>query len=223
MMAELITKLKRSSSTRAVFNERVAGVADVSRVTDERVALPFPAAYVAFLSEDAEPQPRGANENSQWVAQHWGIVIGLDATPDIRGQEPAQSIETIRNAVFRAIYNWAPPKLPDKRRFSLFSYEGCKLLEINRAVTYWLLTFQTYMGIGGDCDGETEEQFDPLPEFLGINAKIDWIDPHDPGLFPSETYDPKRGPAPWPVGPEGRIESEFTVDYPPTPPGIPRK
>ena len=93
-------------------------------------------------------------------------------------------------------------------------YEGYRLLEVSRAATFWLLTFGSHYDIC-DQEGETEEQFDPLPEFLGANVKIDWIDPHDPGVPTSQEYDPRRGPPPWPTGPEGRIEMEFTVEYPP--------
>jgi len=215
-MAELIMKLRRSSATSAIFGERVTGVADPSRAI-EYTALAWPAAYVTFLSDEAETQPPGANENRQRITQHWGIIVGLEATNDIRGQDPTQQIEWIRKQIFRAIYNWAP-SVDDGQKITYesgpFWYDGTKLLEVSRAATFWLMSFGCYSWIcGADSEGETEEQFDKLPPFDGVNVYSDWIDPHDPGEPPSQEYDPpigpRSGPPPWPTGPEGRIESEF--------------
>ena len=207
MLAEIALKLRRSSFTSPIFGDRVTCVADASRAI-EYTALAYPAAYVCFMSEDAEEQSPGSNANRQRVAQHWGVIIGLDATMDIRGQQPAESIDGIRRAVFHAIYNWAPTK-----DYGLLWYESCKLLEISRANTFWLMTFGSYIWVCED-DGETQEQFDPLPAFEGANVKVDWLQPHDRGEPPSQEYDPRFGPAPWASGPEGRVETEMRIDVP---------
>jgi hypothetical protein len=214
MMAEIIMKLRRSSATEPIFGDRIAGVAEVSRAL-EYTAYSYPAAWVCFLSDQAERQEPGANENQQRVTQLWGVIVAIEATMDIRGQDPTQQIDEIRREIFRAIYNWSPDK-----HYGNFWYDNTKLLAINRAVTYWLLSFGSYYWICGAAgEGETEEQFDKLPPFTGINMHIDWIKPHDPGLPPSQIYDPRRGPAPWQRGPEGRIEQyvEIDVEQPPTP------
>jgi hypothetical protein len=215
MMAELIMKLRRASSTRPFFQDRVVGVADASRAATY-TALSFPACYVCFLSEDADAQSPGANENQQRVTQRWGVIVGLEATNDIRGQDPTQQIDSVRVALFRALYNWSPNYNPDpftrlQYRYGNLWYDGCKLLDVNRAVTYWLFTFGTFYWVCS-AEGEEEEQFDPLPDYKGFNIHIDWKKPHDPGEPPSEEYDPRRGPAPWPTGPEGRIEQEIRYD-----------
>src|SRR5215469_13554267 len=110
MMDHLIMKLRRSRYTSAIFGDRVAGVADASRVTEDYATLDYPSAYVTLLSEQAEPQPAGNNENRQRVQQIWGVIVGLSATPDIRGQQPTHTIDDIRPRLIRAIYNWAPAK-----------------------------------------------------------------------------------------------------------------
>jgi hypothetical protein len=213
MMADIILKLRRSSATGSIFADRVTGVAAPQRAYDY-AALAYPAAFVALLSEDAEAQPPGSNENTQRVAQIWGIVVALNATDDIRGQEPSQSIEVIRRAVMRAIYNWSPHST-----IANLWYDGCELLAVNRAVAFWVLRFGTYFWLcGEDGVGETEEQFDPLPWFLRIHYNFDWISPHDPGLPPSEIYDVKFGPPPWRSGPEGRVEMHAEDQLPPQPP-----
>jgi hypothetical protein len=209
MMPQLIMKLRRSRSTKAVFADRVVGAADASRVIDyTNLDLPFLA--VTFLSDDAEGQQPGSNDYRQRITQSWGVIVALSATFDVRGQEATQTMETIKPAIFRAIYNWAPDK-----NHGVLSYGGTRLLQVSRAATFWLMTFNTFEWVCGD-DGELEEQFEPLPDFLGMNVNVDWMQPFDPGLPPSEEYDPRRGPPPWRYGPEGRIESTFTIDLPQT-------
>jgi hypothetical protein len=206
MMADLIAKLRRSTDTSPIFGDRVTGVADASRAI-EYTALGFPAAYVTFLADDAEEQRPGSNDNRQRITEQWGVIVGLQATADVRGHQPAQSIMTVRRALFRAIYNWRPPA----SSYGALWYVGCKLLEVNRAATFWLFTFASHCWVDGECDGEHEEQFDPLPDFLGANIKVDWLQPFDPGIPPSQEYDP-RYPPPRTYGPDGRIETTFTVD-----------
>jgi hypothetical protein len=216
MMAEIIMKLRRSSATAPIFGDRIGGVAEVQRAVDY-TAFNFPAAWVCFISDQAERQEPGANENFQRVIQRWGIIIGLEATADIRGQDPTQQIDEIRRAVFRAIYNWSPQK-----EFGNFWYDNTRLLDISRAATYWLMTFGSYYSVcGAEGEGETEDQFEPLPPFTGIDVGIDWRKPHDPGLPPSQIYDPRRGLAPWPQGPEGRIEQRLRLDVEQDPPNPP--
>ena len=213
-MLDLIAqKIKRSSSTAAIFGDRVTVVADVSRATTY-TALTWPAAYVMLSGETASEQAAGSNDNWQRITQQYDVIVGLQATDDIRGQAPAMRIEDVRRALFRAIYNWSPDK-----RWGPLWYQGLELLagEINRAVTFWRIGFGCYVDVCGD-EGETEEQFDPLPDFLGIHYLIDWIDPHDPGNPPSLIYSARYGPAPWRIGPEGRIEMELRLDFPAPPP-----
>jgi hypothetical protein len=229
MLAELVDKLRVSPSTAATFGDRVTPVADASRAITY-TALAYPAAYVCPLSEDAERQAPGANENHQRITSLWGVIVALEATEDIRGAAPALSIETVRRDIFRAIYNWSPnfatqPHAPMEYRYGNIWYEGTKLLEVSRAATFWLISMGAYCWIcGAEGEGETD-QFEP--PYTGILERVhvynDWIDPHDPGLPPSEDYGqppvgPPRGPAPWPTGPEGRIESEFRVELPQTQP-----
>lgn len=231
LMVQIINKLRRSRATGPIFGGRVAGAADASRVMDY-ANMDVPACFVCFLSDVAEPTPRGANEVHVRFTTSWGIIVKLTAHMDIRGQDPAMTVPDVRVALFRALLNWSPSVIPPgdipppgiqtvAREWSPLAYDKCELLQVNRDATFWMFTFTTSTWICAD-DGETEEQFDPLPDFLGANFNVDWIDPHDFGVPPSgETpppeYDPRRGPPPWPVGPEGRIESEFKIDLPVTP------
>jgi hypothetical protein len=204
-MSDLIAKLRRSSSTTAIFGARVAGAADASRVVDY-ANMAMPCAYVCYLSDDAQPHPAGANtEVVQHVTETWGIAVKLEAKEEIRGQAPAMTVPTVRTALMRAIFNWSPNLQHD-----LIQYAGTKLLAVSRDSTVWLFSFATGFMID-QCYGETEEQFDPLPAFEGINARVDFIDPFDPGDPPSLEYDPAY-PAPRTTGPDGRIETTFTID-----------
>ena len=214
-MLDLIAlKLRRSRHTNPIFGDRVTVVADVSRATTY-TALAWPAAYVMFSGETASDQATGSNDNWQRITQQYDVIVGLQATSDTRGQAPALRIDEVRAALLRAIYNWSP----DHKRWGAIWYRDCELIagEINRAVTFWRFGFGSYTDICGD-DGEIEEQFEPLPDFLRIHYQIDWISPHDPGLPPSLTYHPRIGPAPWPKGPEGRVELEVRQEFTPTPP-----
>ena len=225
MIAEIIMKLRASRHTGAIFGDRVTGVDDISRAVTY-TALAYPAAYVTFLSDEAEPQPPGANENRQRCTTHIGVIVGLQATEDVRAQDPIQQIDYIRRQLFRALYNWtpnyAPPNAPrvDYRYGNLW-YGGCRLLEYSRAATFWLFTFGAYWWIcGAEGEGE-DDQFEPphVGHLERIHIYEDYIDPHDPGLPPSQEYDPpigpRRGPPPWPSGPEGRIEKEHRIEFPP--------
>jgi hypothetical protein len=224
-MSDLIAKLRRSTPARTFFADRVAGVADENRVAEYANMEP-PCAYVAYIGDSAAPSD-AINENVQWVTETWAILVKLAAHEEIRGQAPAMTIPAIRRAIFKAIFNWSPTT-----GYTLFSYGGSSCIGISRDVTIWRFTFMTRTQID-ECDGETEEQFDPLPAFKGINAIVDAIDPHDPGLPPSEEYQEyaasRAGPPPWATGPEGRIEARFTLDNldtippPPAPGQLPRK
>lgn len=218
-MADIILKLRRSRSTVPLFGGRVAGAADASRVMDY-ANLEAPAAFVVFLSDTCEPAEERANEIHQALTAHWGVVVKLSAHVDIRGQAPAMTVPDVRARLFSALLNWSPYPVPPgppfvgrppQRPWSALEYEKCELLQVNRDATFWLFQFACSTVLCAE-DGETEETFEPLPDFKGANFKVDWIDPHDPGLPPSEEYDPRIGPAPWPTGPEGRIEAEFKVD-----------
>ena len=214
MMDAIIMKLRRSRETQPIFGDRVTGVADESRVLEERVALAFPCAYVHFQDEEAEGQ-QPSNAYQQRVAQRWGIIVGLDARNDIRGHDPVRQIELIRPRLFKAIYNWRPAK-----GYGAIWYDGCNLRYVGRDASFYQFMFGTHYTVCED-DGETEEQFDPLPVFAGADFHIDAIDPRDPGLPPSQIYDPRRGPPPWATGPEGRIEwrTRVNIDTGPAPHG----
>jgi hypothetical protein len=203
-MADLIAKLRRSNAAGAVFADRVAGAADAFKIV-EYANMALPCAYVVFLSETAETV-EAINENVQKVTETWGIAVKLSAHEEIRGQAPAMTVPNVRRALFRALFNWSP-----SLGYTLIAYDGCKLLAHSRDVTVWLFTFTTSTQID-ECDGE-QEQFEH-PAFLGVNARVDAVDPYDPGLPPSLEYDPAIGPPPWATGPEGRIETQFTIDIP---------
>jgi hypothetical protein len=214
-MRDLIGKLRRASSTAAIFGDRVAGVAHINRIV-EYANMAAPSAYVVYIGELAEAA-EVVNENVQWVTETWGVAVKLAAHEEIRGQAPAMTVPEVRRAILRAIFNWSP-----SLGYSLFAYRGCEPVifqaggNVSRDVTVWLFTFTTRTQID-ECDGETEEQFDPLPEFLGVNANVDAIDPYDPGLPPSQPYKPELVP-PHSTGPEGRIETSFTIDITTGPP-----
>jgi hypothetical protein len=220
MMAELVMKLRRSRYTSPHFGDRVTGVFDPTRAI-ERTALAYPAACVTFLGEDADALPSGGNENWQQLTQHWGVVIGLGATPDIRGQASVMDFETIMLAVHRAIYNWRPPG-PGIQ--GAFWYDGVEHVRPNGndlARTFWLMTYNIYRRLDAECDGEVEDTIEGglpggRPDFLRVGMKVDWQEPFDPGNPPSQAYDPKY-PPPRTYGPDGRIESELLYDVPQTP------
>lgn len=179
-MSDLIAKLRRSTPARTFFADRVAGVADENRVAEYANMEP-PCAYVAYVGDSAVPSD-AINENVQWVTETWAILVKLAAHEEIRGQAPAMTIPAIRRAIFKAIFNWSPTT-----GYTLFAYGGSSCVGISRDVTIWRFLFTTRTQID-ECDGETEEQFDPLPGFKGIDVIVDTIDPHDPGLPPSEEY-----------------------------------
>jgi hypothetical protein len=216
MIDEIIMKLRRARSTMPIFSDRVTGVADIRHAVTY-TGLAWPACYVTFLGEEAEAQQPGSNENNQRCAQHWGVIVGLDASPDIRGHDPIQRLERIRTALMLALYNWRPP---GDGYEGAFWYNGCRRLEeINRAAAYFVFTFSIYARVcGEEGEGETEENFEQLPAFETMHAGIDFAQPHDRGLPPSQMYDPKYGPPPWAKGPEGRVEVAFRLVFPPPPP-----
>lgn len=109
------TVARQIQSVAKIFNDNVAGAAGYANGVRDQVWLPAPAAYVIPGEEDAEPnESMGALQ--QIIRERVMIVVLIDTlsaggTLDIadrRGQAAAQQIQTMRDAIFKAILNWRP-------------------------------------------------------------------------------------------------------------------
>jgi hypothetical protein len=90
------------------FGGRVAGAADFTQGLENYNAnMMPPAAYVVPLDQDSDGN-RNMTGLFQFVRKTVGIVVELDAQPDLRGQAPAMTYDDIEAALFAAILNWRP-------------------------------------------------------------------------------------------------------------------
>lgn len=166
-----------------------------------QVRLVTPSAAVMPGDDEAGPSI-AQNVTVQEVRDRFVVVLIVATADAQRGDETADVLHHLRREVWRALLGWTPGPGYDP-----IEYEGGELIAMNRAATYYGLTFATELTVGnsnGLPDGaepETWQEYElaGLPPLEGLDVEVDVIDPiADPNI---------KKP-----GPDGRIEFNLHED-----------
>lgn len=172
------------------FANRVSGAAQF-KMLPETAALAVPCAYVIPL-DDSPGESRAQNSVRQQLTDSFSVVAVLSNSNDEKGQGASASVHSMRLELWAALLGWRPAA-----RYSGITYEGGQLIALDRARAWYQFEFGAAMEIE-PADGWQDRELVGLPHFDGATINVDAIDPMaDPNLqYP---------------GPDGRIETSFSV------------
>lgn len=188
MQLELIIAALRARCSS--FTNRIAGAAQF-KLLPESAALAVPCAFVIPL-DDNPSESRSQNSVRQSLTDSFAVIVALSNVADERGQGSAHTVDTLRNELWAALLGWQPSD-----RYDGISYDGGSIVAIDRARLWYQFDFSADMEIE-PSDGWQETALAALPHFDGATINVDAIDPMaDPNVqYP---------------GPDGRIETSFSV------------
>jgi len=172
------------------FSGRVSGSAQF-KVLPEAAALAVPCAYVVPLDDEpGEAKARNAVRKS--LVDSFAVIVVLSNVADEKGQVSASGLDAWRAALWAALLGWRPAE-----RYEGIEYQGGQLLALDRARLWYQFEFGAATEIG-PADGWQDRELVGLPHFDGATINVDAIDPiADPNMqYP---------------GPDGRIETSFSV------------
>lgn len=166
--------------TEGVFNRRIHGAAEFAQIVNSgKTNLPIPAAYVIPLADIAKDNPNTIGYQ-QDVIEQFAVILALNNQSDRTGLMAANVVHITRSAIFKAILNWSPA--PDE--YEPIEYAGGQFLDMNPAVLYWRLTFQTATRL------LDEDAFSgSYADLEDVKVGIDMAEPSLPGGGPDEQID----------------------------------
>lgn len=171
-LAGIITQLRTYATvfthtgSDGVVSPQVAGANKWAEAVDD-VWLAQPAAYVVPLSQDASSNTL-LDGLQQVVTESVAVIVDFDNRVDgidRRGQTVAETFDTIRASVFKALLNWRPD--PDRyaRGFAYVSGEPIEPFNKRR------LTYQFTFAIEATITEQDGWQ-DPVGDSFGIEVDI---------------------------------------------------
>jgi len=168
------------NQTVSIFNRRIHGTAEFARIQDNgKTHLAIPAAYVMPLADQAQGNPNSIGFQ-QDVVEQFAVILALNNQADRTGLIAADQVYTVRSAIFQALLNWSP----NPEQYEPLEYAGGQFLDLNPAVLYWRLTFQTKTRL------TTEDGFqDTHPDLQDVKIGIDMAEPSLPGGGPDDQID----------------------------------
>lgn len=168
------------NQTGSVFNRRIHGAAEFARITQAgKTQLAIPAAFVIPLVDIAQNNPNTVGYQ-QDVTEQFAVILALDNQSDRTGLIASNEVHLKRAAVFQAILNWSPA--PDE--YEPIQYAGGQFLEMNPAILYWRLTFQSSTRLTeSDCFQND------YPDLQDIKVGIDLAEPSLPSGGPDGQID----------------------------------
>lgn len=168
------------NQTVSVFNRRIHGAAELAQITNSgKTALPIPAAYVIPLADIAQENPNTIGFQ-QDITEQFAVILALNNQSDRTGLMAANDVHITRLAIFNAILNWSPA--PDE--YEPIEYAGGQFLDMNPAILYWRLTFQTATRLTAE-DGYVSSS----PDLNDVKVGIDIAEPSLPGGGPDGQID----------------------------------
>lgn len=172
------------------FFQRIAGAAEF-KMLPESASLAVPCAFVIPI-DDNPGDAMSQNDVRQALTDSFAVVIAVNNKPDERGQSASNDVHNLRAELWHALLGWRP-----SLDYNGITYEGGTLLQVDRARLWYQFEFGADMEIGPE-DGYQATELAGLAAFEGATIKVDEIDPAaDPNLhYP---------------GPDGRIETQFSV------------
>jgi hypothetical protein len=168
------------NQTIPVFNRRIHGAAELAQITTSgKTALPVPAAYVIPLIDIAKDNS-DLTGFQQDVTEQFAVILALNNQSDRTGLIASNEVHITRSAIFKAILNWSP----DPDEYDPIEYAGGQFLDMNPAILYWRLTFQTATRLTAN-DGFT----DTYQDLNDVKVGIDMAEPSLPGGGPDGQID----------------------------------
>ncbi|KVX06433.1 phage tail terminator protein [Alcaligenes nematophilus] len=167
----------------------------------EQVKVVVPALVVMPADDEARP-PIAQNLAVQEVIDRFTVVLMMATASNERGDATADALHDLRAEVWRALLGWRPGD-----EYEPIEYEGGEIIDMNRAVTYYGMTFSAELTVGysnglpADATPQTWQEYElaQLPPLSRLNISVDVIDPiADPNL---------QKP-----GPDGRTEFKLSED-----------
>lgn len=191
-----------------LFQNRIGGSAQF-QILPEAANLLVPSAYVIPLDENPD-ENQTSNGYRQSVDDSFAVVVVLDNKFDERGQAATVSVHAVRQMLIQKLVGWAPDE-----DYDAIDYDGGSMLRMDRSRLYFQFEFKTRYEIDtGDTWFDVRNQ--QLPDFAGVDIKVDAIDVADPN-HPKQDFpdDPNayQGGTP---GPDGRFEGGLKIDLPQT-------
>jgi hypothetical protein len=161
-----------------IFSGNVAGAARFAEGISDQTWLPQPAAYVMPTEESVSPNEQ-MNGLRQIITERFEVVVSLDNRADRRGQSAAETLDTYKSAIFKAILGWRPDSSADAPNYQTgnpfvdrssrgLRYAGGELREFDRARFFWAFIFELDVLIEAQWDGWTPTAT-PLTE-IQVNA-----------------------------------------------------
>ncbi|QBH21475.1 hypothetical protein EYC51_14840 [Alcaligenes faecalis] len=153
-------------------------------------------------ADDEARPPIAQNLAVQEVIDRFTVVLMMATASNERGDATADALHDLRGEVWRALLGWRPGE-----EYEPIEYEGGEIIDMNRAVTYYGMTFSAELTVGhsGGLPADTlpqtwqEYELAQLPPLKRLNISVDVIDPiADPNL---------QKP-----GPDGRTEFKLQED-----------
>lgn len=168
------------NQTVSVFNRRIHGAAEFAQITQSgKTQLPIPAAFVIPLVDIAQDNPNAIGYQ-QDVTEQFAVILALDNQNDRTGLIASNEVHLKRAAIFQSILNWSPA--PDE--YEPIEYTGGQFLDMNPAIFYWRLTFQSATRLT-ESDGFQDDYSD----LRDVKVGIDMAEPSLPGGGPDEQID----------------------------------
>ncbi|QBH21315.1 hypothetical protein EYC51_03430 [Alcaligenes faecalis] len=153
-------------------------------------------------ADDEARAPIAQNLAVQEVIDRFTVVLMMATASNERGDATADALHDLRAEVWRALLGWRPGD-----EYEPIEYEGGEIIDMNRAVTYYGMTFSAELTVGysnglpSDAIPQTWQEYElaQLPPLKRLNISVDVIDPiADPNL---------QKP-----GPDGRVEFKLQED-----------
>lgn len=166
-----------------------------------QVSVEVPA-LVVMPADDEARAPIAQNLAVQEVIDRFTVVLMMATASNERGDATADALHDLRAEVWRALLGWRPGD-----EYEPIEYEGGEIIDMNRAVTYYGMTFSAELTVGysnglpSDAIPQTWQEYElaQLPLLKRLNISVDVIDPiADPNL---------QKP-----GPDGRVEFKLQED-----------
>ena len=138
LMDDVITKLRAATSG---FGTRIAGAAELAVIEDDEIrsGLGLPFALVVPIREAVDASHEDGLQTT--VIEEFGVVIGVDNTPDTRGQASAAALEALRDEVITALVGWTPT--PTDTIHQPVKYIGGEFLDMDREALVFVYDFST--------------------------------------------------------------------------------
>ena len=189
-----------------IFANGTVGGAAKFEILAEAANLKMPAAYVIPSTEQPQDQA-SQNGYQQTVRETFFVVVVLSNRADERGQAASSNLHTVRKALFKAVLGFQP-----EADYDAIAFEGGQLLHLDRARMYYQFEFSSEFAISTE-DTWIPDRNAELPDFEGLNLRVDLLDIFDPNT-PATDFPDDPNAYPGGKGPDGRAEAGAVISVP---------